>query len=321
MKKLLPKILITGAQGTVGAGIAKELNERGNKVISLGRRHAADQFGFSLKSDTADPKYVRCDVGEFRQLERVFNTLGPFDYVYHCAAEFGRWNGEDYYESLWKTNAVGTKNMIRLQELFGFKLIHFSSSEVYGDWPELMVENVMEDYEVKQLNDYAMSKWVNEMQIKNSHVQYGTESVVVRLFNTYGPGEHYSPYRSVNCRFLYCALNGLPWTVFKGHSRTSTFLKDTVNTLCNIVDNFIPGETYNIGGRDLHTIEELSDIIIDVTGANKSLVNYEDSEVLTTKSKVVDISNSIADLKHENTVGLLEGIKLTTKWMKSVYKI
>ena len=321
MKKLLPKILITGAQGTVGAGIAKELNERGNKVISLGRRHAADQFGFSLKSDTADPKYVRCDVGEFRQLERVFNTLGPFDYVYHCAAEFGRWNGEDYYESLWKTNAVGTKNMIRLQELFGFKLIHFSSSEVYGDWPELMVENVMEDYEVKQLNDYAMSKWVNEMQIKNSHVQYGTESVVVRLFNTYGPGEHYSPYRSVNCRFLYCALNGLPWTVFKGHSRTSTFLKDTVNTLCNIVDNFIPGETYNIGGRDLHTIEELSDIIIDVTGANKSLVNYEDSEVLTTKSKVVDISKSIADLKHENTVGLLEGIKLTTKWMKSVYKI
>ena len=321
MKKILPKILITGAQGTVGAGIAKELNKRGNKVISLGRRHAADQFGFSLKSDTADPKYVRCDVGEFRQLERVFNTLGPFDYVYHCAAEFGRWNGEDYYESLWKTNAVGTKNMIRLQELFGFKLIHFSSSEVYGDWPELMVENVMEDYEVKQLNDYAMSKWVNEMQIKNSHVQYGTESVVVRLFNTYGPGEHYSPYRSVNCRFLYCALNGLPWTVFKGHSRTSTFLKDTVNTLCNIVDNFIPGETYNIGGRDLHTIEELSDIIIDVTGANKSLVNYEDSEVLTTKSKVVDISKSIADLKHENTVGLLEGIELTTKWMKSVYKI
>ena len=98
------------------------------------------------------------------------------------------------------------KNIIRLQEKFGFKLIHFSSSEVYGDYPNIMLENVMDDYEIKQLNDYAMSKWVNEMQIKNSAIQYGTESVVVRIFNTYGPGEYYSPYRSVNCRFLYCAL-------------------------------------------------------------------------------------------------------------------
>jgi len=58
-----------------------------------------------------------------------------------------------------------------------------------------------------------------------------------------------------------------------------------------------------------------------VTGANKTLVNYKESEVLTTKTKVVDISKSISDLKHKNTVGLIEGIELTAKWMKSVYKI
>ena len=51
-----------------------------------------------------------------------------------AAAEFGRWNGEDFYETLWRTNAVGTKNVIRLQERLKFRLIHFSSSEVYGDW-------------------------------------------------------------------------------------------------------------------------------------------------------------------------------------------
>ena len=132
--------------------------------------------------------------------------------------------------SLWRTNAVGTKNVIRLQERLKFRLIHFSSSEVYGDWPELMVETVMDEHEIKQMNDYAMTKWVNEQQIMNSAAMFGTESVVVRLFNTYGPGEYYSPYRSVNCRFLYCALNGLPWTVFRGHSRTSTYLADTVRT-------------------------------------------------------------------------------------------
>jgi dTDP-glucose 4,6-dehydratase len=199
-----------------------------------------------------------------------------------------------------------------------FKLIHFSSSEVYGDWPEIMVESVMDEHEIKQFNDYAMTKWVNEMQIRNSAQQYGTQSVVVRLFNTYGPGEYYSPYRSVNCRFLYCALNGLPWTVYRGHSRTSTYLADTVNTLANIVDNFKAGETYNIGGSQSHTIEELSDVVLQVTGADPCLVQYKDSEILTTKHKFVDVSKAIRDLSHRDTYALTEGMQLTADWMRRV---
>src|SRR5262249_26208530 len=149
--------------------------------------------------------------------------------------------------------------------------------------------------------------------------QYGTESVVVRLFNTYGPGEYYSPYRSVNCRFLYCALHALPWTVFRGHSRTSTYLADTVRTLANIVNNFKAGETYNIGGNSLHSIEELSEVVLEVTGASSSLVHYRDSEVLTTKAKLVDTSKAVRDLNHENTYGLREGMAITTEWMRGVY--
>jgi len=184
-----------------------------------------------------------------------------------------------------------------------------------------MVETVMDHHEIKQMNDYAMSKWVNEMQVRNSAQQYGTESVVVRLFNTYGPGEYYSPYRSVNCRFLYCALTNTPWTVFRGHSRTSTFLADTVRTLVNITDNFKAGETYNIGGNDLHTIEELSDVVIKVTGASPSLVRYCDAEILTTKDKRVDISKSVRDLDHRNTISLEKGMRLTAEWIRSVYNL
>ena len=70
---------------------------------------------------------------------------------------------------------------------------------------------------------------------------------------------------------------GLPWVVFRGHQRTSTYLADTVRTLANIINNYIPGETYNIGGKDLHSIEELSETIIKVTGADPSLAEYRDS--------------------------------------------
>ena len=313
------RILVTGGCGTVGGGLINDLRGLGHHVISCDRFHAADEVGFSLRSDLATPFYARADVGEFRQIERVFERLGPFDYVYHCAAEFGRWNGEDFYESLWRTNAIGTKNIIRLQERLHFRLIHFSSSEVYGDWPNIMVESVMDDHEIKQLNDYAMTKWVNEMQIRNSIIQYGTESVVVRLFNTYGPGEYYSPYRSVNCRFLYCALHGLPWTVFRGHSRTSTYLADTVRTLANIVNYFKAGETYNIGGSDMHSIEELSAVVLKVTGASPKLVEYCDSETLTTRVKQVDTSKSVGDLGHTNSCSLEDGMRLTADWMRRVY--
>jgi len=315
------RILVTGGVGTVGAGLIKDLRARGHHVVSCDLYHQPDEVGFSLRSDVETPLYARCDVGEFRQIERVFEKLGPFDYVYHCAAEFGRWNGEDFYETLWRTNAIGTKNIIRLQERLKFRLIHFSSSEVYGDWPEIMVESVMDEHEIKQMNDYAMTKWVNEMQIRNSAIQYGTESVVVRLFNTYGPGEYYSPYRSVNCRFLYCALHGFPFTVFRGHYRTSTFLADTVRTAANICENFKPGETYNIGGSNHHSIEELAEVVLKVTSADPKLVEYRESEILTTKIKRVDVSKTVRDLDHKNSYGLEEGMRITVDWMRSVYNL
>jgi dTDP-glucose 4,6-dehydratase len=315
------RMLVTGGLGTIGAGLIAELRSRGHHVVSCDLYHRPDERGFSLRTDVELPLYARCDVGQFRQIERVFEEMGPFDIVYHCAAEFGRWNGEDFYETLWRTNAVGTKNIIRLQERLKFKLVHFSSSEVYGDHPGVMLESVMDEYEIKQLNDYAMTKWVNEMQVKNSASLFNTESVVVRLFNTYGPGEYYSPYRSVNCRFLYCALNNLNWTVFRGHVRTSTYLADTVRTISNIADNFKPGETYNIGGNAMHSIEDLSDVVLKVTGADPALVEFRDTEVLTTKVKKVDVTKSVRDLDHRNSFSLEDGMRLTAVWMRQAYKL
>src|SRR5439155_25353854 len=180
--------------------------------------------------------------------------------------------GEDYYEHVWRTNAVGTKNLLRLQEREGFKAVYFSSSEVYGDYHGVMREDVMDRVEIKQMNDYALSKWVNEMQVLNSATQFGTESVRVRLFNTYGPGEHYSPYRSVLCLFCYRLMHDIPITVYRGYRRTSTFITDMAHTLANIAEKFVPAEVYNIGGEDFHTIEDAAQIILRRLG-KESLLN------------------------------------------------
>ncbi len=309
-------ILITGVLGTVGSILKQKLKEKNHNIIGVDLYHAPGEIGFSQKMSSEQNDYCRCDISEFHQLNRIFENHGPFDMVFNCAAEFGRWNGEDYYEQLWKTNAIGLKHILRLQEKFKFKLVHFSSSEVYGDWTDVMAENVMDLHEIKQLNDYAISKWANEMQIRNSRIMYNTETVIVRLFNTYGPGEWYHPYRSVNCKFCYHALKGLPVTVYKGHYRSSTYIYDAVTTISNIADNFIDGRTYNIGSNEGHDIETLVDIIWEYTGADRKLIKYEDSEILTTKIKVPELTLSINELNHTPSVTLKQGVQNTIDWMR-----
>jgi dTDP-glucose 4,6-dehydratase len=199
-------------------------------------------------------------------------------------------------------------------------MIFTSSSEVYGDYDGIMSEDVMERFEIKQLNDYAMTKWVNEMQIMNSASMHGTETVRVRLFNTYGPGEFYSPYRSVNCVFCYRLLNDMPITVYRGHKRTSTYVSDTINALTHIVSNFKKGEVYNIGGGDYHDIETLAEYVLNSTGADPSLVTYKASEPFTTKEKRIDNSKACRDLGFLVNVSLEEGVQRTVNWMRQVYK-
>jgi dTDP-glucose 4,6-dehydratase len=302
------KILVTGGRGVVGKPLSEELARRGHQVWIADRMHSHES------------NYFRFDVSEFHQVERVL-TQQDFDYVYHLAAEFGRRNGEDFYENLWKANAIGTKNILRMQERLKFRMIFFSSSEVYGDYRDVMYEDVMDRVAIKQMNDYAMSKWVNEMQILNSASNFGTETVRVRLFNTYGPGEYYSDYRSVICLFVYRALHDIPYTVYTEHKRTSSYVDDTVRTLANIAEKFKPGEVYNIAGSELHDMKQVSDIILDYLGKDDSLVRYEDKQDDTTLLKLVDASKAIKDLDHKSTVPLSEGIPRTIEWQKGVYGI
>lgn len=308
------KILVTGGAGFIGTNLCNELKSRGYEV------YACDLY------NTDRDNYIRCDVRNYRQLERVFDELGPFDYVFHLAAEYGRWNGEAYYENLWMTNCIGTKHLIRLQEKLRFRMINFSSAEVYGDYEGIMKESVMIDNKISdtyQMNDYAITKWAGELIIRNSMLMFGTETVSVRPVNCYGPHEEYTPYRGFIPKFIYHALHRKPYTVYKGHKRIIDYVEDTCRTIANIIDNFKPGEVYNVGGRTEWEmdIKEYSDLVLKAVGIDDSIVTYKESEAFTTKVKTIDFSKAIKDLNHKPVVDPEEGIKRTVEWMKWFYRI
>jgi dTDP-glucose 4,6-dehydratase len=302
------KILVTGGRGFIGTNLTRELRSRGHDVWTCDILQGEDE------------KHFKADVAAHRQMESIF-ARHSFDYVYHLAAEYGRWNGEDHYENLWRTNVIGTKHLLQLQGRFRFRMIFFSSAEVYGDYDQLMTEEVMDRIPIKQMNDYAITKWAGELQCLNAATMFGTETVRVRPVGCYGPHEYYSSYRGVIPIITYHCLKGMPFKVYRGHKRIFDYVEDTCRTFANIVDNFIPGEVYNIGGKEewVTDIEELAEIILRATAADSRLANYQTAEPFTTRVKVVDFTKARRDLSHAPNVDIHEGVRRYVAWMRSVY--
>jgi dTDP-glucose 4,6-dehydratase len=301
------KVLITGSLGTLGRPLYRELNERGHDVHGCDLRHSGQ------------PGFVRADVSEYRQLANAFEEIQP-DACYHLAAEFGRLNGELFYEALWQTNVIGTRNVMEMCRLNGTKMIMASSSEVYGEeFEDMELHEQLTEREVPfHPNEYALSKWVNERQILAYERRYpeSFEAMRLRFFNAYGPGESYHPYRSVIALFCGHALRGEPFTLFQNYHRTFMYIDDFIPTLANACERFEAGAVMNIGGVDYRSMEEVAELVLEHTGADRSLVELVPQEKHNVRSKRPDIGRAREHLDHDPTVKLEDGIPPTVEWLR-----
>lgn len=302
-------ILVTGSEGTLGKPLVKELRKRGHSVSTVDLQHGSH------------PHHIRADIADWREWFGAFRTINP-EMVFHLAAEFGRLNGEDFYERLWRTNVIGTRNVLETQKCHKFKLIFASSSEVYGNVSDAILrETLVEDglsyatmapYE----NDYALSKRVNEQQVTRFRRQFDCQSMILRFFNAYGPGESYHGYRSVVCSFVWRLLHGMPIRVYQGYHRVFMYVDDFIPTLATAARNFVNGETINIGGIEYRGVVELAKIVCKETGADPELIQLVGEESHNTKNKRPDIQKAVKYFGHNPTVTLEEGVAKTVAWMR-----
>lgn len=325
------RILITGSEGVLGSVLKTELRRRGHDVYGCDLMHASD------------PQYMRADIAEGRQLARVFDWSKP-EVVYHLAAEFGRKNGQEFFEQLWRINCTGTRNVI--EECLRHKavLAFASSSEAYGAADDYapqsqdFLEEWLDKYAPQFHNEYALSKWTNERQIFMAARNEGLKAVVFRFFNAYGPGERYSPYRSVVCLFTYRLLKGLPITVYKNYYRTHMYILDWVKGVANLADDgrlfdlfrrpgSWPGSgdsgvpVFNIGGREYESVELLKDKIVDFIGGSKSEIAYLDAEKANVVSKKPNNYMAQFWLDHDPVTTLDDGLPPTIEWIKKEYSL
>ena len=303
------RVLVTGSEGTLGAPLVKELRARGHEVMGCDLFH------------TPDPMYRRADVTEYRQMQTVFRDFAP-NIVYHLAAEFGRLNGEHYYEQMWRTNVIGTRHVLELCYDTGTKMIFASSSEIYGESYEgRLYEELTQKNPPTQWNDYAISKWTSEMQIRHFIERYPAEVMVLRFFNSYGPGEKYHPYRSVIALFAYRLLNQMPVTVFEGYRRSFMFIDDFIPSLANATEKFARGDVVNLGGNEVRSVDDVVDIVLAHTGASPDLVTRKPKEDLNVRDKVAHNYKAKILLGHDPQTPLEVGIPKTIEWMRDYYKL
>jgi UDP-glucose 4-epimerase len=265
--------LITGGAGFIGSHLTAPLLARGHSVIvlddmSTGRARNLD----SLRS------HPNLDIVAGSVLDELIvdELVHQAEVVVHLAAAVGVKLIVEQPLRSFTTNIRGSEIVIGAAHRYRRKILVASTSEIYGKNGK---EPLREDAD-RILGSTSVSRWsystakaVDEILALAYHRERGLPSIVVRLFNTVGPGQ--SPaYGMVIPRMVRQAIAGLPVTVFGdgGQSRCFCHVDDTVAALEGLLeDPTAIGEIFNIGGPDEITILDLAKRIIELSESTSNI--------------------------------------------------
>jgi len=305
------RVLVTGGAGSIGSNLAALLVERGHDVTVL------DDLS-SGHRDLVPPsvRFVQGSIEDEGALVQAFAARPQW--VFHLAALFANQNSVDHPQRDLAVNGGGTVKVLQ-QAVAGnaAKLLFTSSSCVYGH-----KEVMREDDQAYDLDTpYAISKLLGEHYCRYWSRQFGIDTVVVRLFNTYGPHEHPGRYRNVIPNFFALAMRGepLPITGTGEETRDFNFVGDVVRGLMDAMAAPTPaGEVYNLASGTATRIGDLARSINEITGNRAGLAfkpRRDWDHVVTRRG---DPSKARQAFGYTAATPLERGLRLTHEWLRTV---
>jgi nucleoside-diphosphate-sugar epimerase/spore maturation protein CgeB len=306
--------LVTGGAGFIGSHICDRLINEGARVVCL------DNFLTGRHSNVAhlqnEPRFELVDHDVIEELpSRLRRT--QFTHIYHlaCAASPPHYQADPEHTML--TNVVGTRNMLRLAESCGARLLLTSTSEVYGD-PE--VHPQPEGYRgwvncTGPRACYDEGKRAAETLAFDYRRSGRAEVRVARIFNTYGPRMRSDDGRVVS-NVICQALAREDITIYGDGSQTRSFcyVDDLVEGLMLLMDSArADGMPVNLGNPNEMPVKELVQLVREMTGSSSRVVRRplpEDDP----KRRRPDISRAKKLLGWEPHVPLRNGLEQTIRW-------
>lgn len=297
------RFLITGGAGFIGAALANYLVQEGHTVRVLDDLSSGD-------ASRLDPKihFTRGDVEDKPKIWRLLNNI---DCVYHLAARVSVPESILYPREYNKTNVSGTVAIMEAMRDAGVKRVVLASSgAVYGD------QNVTQVYEEllpEPTSPYAVSKLAAESYVRTIGGLWNIETVCLRIFNAYGPGQAILPaHPPVIPQFIQQILGGGSLVIHGSGHQTRDYVQvdDVVRALVIAATaTGIDRQIINVGTGTGTSVLELVSLIEKVTGCKpQTITNQTTSGGVSTL--VADTNRAKKLLDFETRIALEEGLIL-----------
>lgn len=241
--------LVTGGAGFIGSHLAQRLLDRGDDVTVV------DNLSGGWRENVPEgAQFIETDLTEdFR-----FNG---FTHVWHLAAYAAEGLSHWVREHNVKNNWLASTKLINAALKHGVERFTFTSSmAVYGTQEPPFIETMRPAPE----DPYGIAKFSVEQDLKAAGKVFDLPYVIFRPHNVYGPGQNIGdPYRNVVGIFMRQALSGLPITIYGDGTQTRAFsyISDIIDPMINSIGVDCVGETFNIGGETVVTINALAKMI------------------------------------------------------------
>lgn len=235
------RICVTGGAGFIGVRLVETLLARGNEVVvlddlSVGRRERL-------------PGKARLVIGDIRDTDTVCKALDGCDAVAHLAARVAIRSSFEFAVEDASINLVGTASVLRGAIKTGTvrRFLLASSMAVYAD--SNGPHPLSESHATQPTSPYGVSKLAAERLVELMCSQAGLSGAVLRLFNTYGPGQTFSPYVGVVTIFVNDLLAGRTVTIFGDGEQCRDFVHvdDVTSAFALALDHGQAEGTFNIG--------------------------------------------------------------------------
>ena len=307
-------VLVTGGGGFIGSRLCERLVQSGATVRAFVRYTSRAEIGLLRFLEPDILKKVEIIRGDLRDFSAVEQASRGVDIVFHLGALISIPYSYVHPVETVQTNVLGTLNILEACRKSGAKLVHTSTSEVYGTALRVPID---EDHPLQGQSPYSASKIGADKLVESYFRSFGLPTVTVRPFNTYGPGQST---RAVIPTIITQALAG--GVVRLGNLdaiRDFTYLDDTVEGfLLTAQADTWNGETYNLGSGEEISIGAIAALIFRLMG-KQAEIQLEKSRLRPEKSEVLrlisDNRKAKLELGWQPTVGMEEGLQRTIRWI------
>ena len=309
-------MLVTGAGGFIGSRLVEALSSKGARVKAFVRYNSRADIGL-LKALPADVLAgVETVMGDLRDEDALEKAAAGTALVFHLGALISIPYSYQHPVEVVQTNILGTLAVLQACRKSGSRLIHTSTSEVYGTALRVPID---EQHPLQGQSPYSASKIGADKLVESYYRAFGVPAVTIRPFNTYGPGQSA---RAVIPTIITQALQAQEIHLGNLEARRDfTYLDDTVAAFIKVAETpGIDGETFNLGSGQEVSIRELSEEILFLTGSQARVV-VDEERLRPEKSEVqrllADNSKARRILGWEPKVSLREGLTQTIAWVRA----